>query len=192
MKHVSFLQPLQYNFNKWLIVFLPFLLVGCASVNGINESPTRFGIGFQAMPGWQLGESNTSAHLLLGYSKINFKGGGGHNRILQAGVQVRQSFAKESTSGLWAGGEVSYLNIASVVKNAPGDDPKASGFTIGAIAGYRLQIGKVPLNFYFAPSYLKRGKFEVNNMSFGSGSSGFYAKVGVDVPLLSLLHPKGR
>ena len=176
---------------QWMLILLPFLLTGCASVNGISESPLRIGYGVQADPGWQIGNSNSSVHALLGYSRISFKGGGGHNNIWQFGGQFRHSLSKEPARGFWIGGELSYLSIVSK-SDGSSIDPKAPAFTIGALAGYRLPVEKLPMSIYFAPAYLNRGKFKINGTSYGEGSSGFYGRLGLSIHLLSLLHDKGR
>jgi len=180
------------SLQKLFVISLPILLVSCVSVNGIHESPTIYGYGFNAMPGWQVGEGRSSAHLLVGYSHIKFDGGGGHNRIWEFGAQIRHSFTKFPNDGIWIGGEVSYLSITAVIDNNPGSNPHAGGFTIGPIAGYRFQIGRIPVGIYLAPSYLSRGKFEVDGTKYGSSGSGYYAKLGLDFNLITLLHKKAR
>jgi len=175
-----------------LLFMLSVLFFSCASVNAIHESPTRYGYGLTATPGWQLGEGPTSLHLIVGYSQIKFDGGGGHNRIWEFGSQFRYSFTKFPDNGFWLGGGASYLSLASIADGASGDDPHAGGFTIGPVAGYRFKIGRVPSSIYFSLCYLSRGKFEVMGNSYGSGSSGYYAKLGLDLHLLSLMHRKGR
>lgn len=166
-------------------------LSGCGTLEGINESPTRFGVGVNMSPGIQLGSSNTSLHAQLGYARIAFKGGGGHNNIFQGGVQVRQALSKTAPEGFWVGGEMTYLGFSNKYKNSS-TKQTASGFTVGALAGYRFLIGKLPLSFYVAPAYLNRGKFKTNGTTGGTGSSGFYGRAGIDIHLLSLLTKKGR
>ncbi|HYJ38354.1 MAG TPA: hypothetical protein VEV87_07040 [Chitinophagaceae bacterium] len=176
----------------YLVILLPGLFFSCASVNAINESPTRWGYGLTATPGWQLGEGPTSLHLVVGYSRIKFDGGGGHNRIWEFGSQIRYSFTKYPENGIWLGGGASYLNIASIADGSSGSDPHAGGFTIGPAVGYRFKIGRIPSSIYFSPSYLSRGKFEVSGNTVGASSSGYYAKFGLDLHLMSLVHAKGR
>jgi len=171
----------------WVMISLPVLLFSCVSATAIHESPTRVGWGLNATPGWQLGEGPTSLHLLVGYSSIEFDGGGGHNGIWEFGSQFRYSLTKFPENGIWLGGEASYLNITS-----NGGDPKAGGFTIGPMIGYRFMIGRIPSSIYFAPSYLSRGEFKYMGTSSGGSSSGYYAKLGLDLHLLSLMHAKGR
>jgi hypothetical protein len=177
-------------------IFLPFvvllLFTSCATVNAVNESPTRYGWGLNATPGWQLGDGPTSLHLLVGYSQIKFDGGGGHNNFWEFGSQFRYSLTKFPENGIWLGAEASYLSITSAVDGYSGDKPHAGGFTIGPMAGYRFKIGRVPSSIYLAPSYLSRGEFKFMGTSSGGSSSGFYAKLGLDLHLFSLMHAKGR
>jgi hypothetical protein len=175
-----------------LLFLLSVLFFSCASVNAIHESPTRWGYGINATPGWQLGEGESSVHLLVGYSRIKFDGGGGHNRIWEIGPQFRYSFAKYPNNGPWLGLGISYLSIAAIADGASGSDPKANGVAFGPTVGYRFKIGRVPSSIYLSPSFLSRGKFEAMGSSYGSGSSGWYAKLGLDLHVLSLLHSKGR
>ena len=114
--------------------------------------PARFGYGITTMPGWQLKNSKTSLHAVLGYSRFNFKNGGGNTNFFQLGAQVRQSFNKESEKGFWAGGEISYLDIINKIDNDP-SNPHASAFTIGGIAGYRFKLGPLPFSIYLAPAF---------------------------------------
>ncbi|MFZ1370201.1 MAG: hypothetical protein WAR78_07455 [Ferruginibacter sp.] len=169
-------------------VILITACMGCASVKGVNESPTRIGVGAEMAPGIQLGNGGSSGHLLLGYSWIPFKGGGGHNNFFQGGLQYRYAFSKQAPGGVWAGAEATYLLI-----NTNGS-PKstASGFTFGLLGGYRFLIGKVPMSAYLAPAFLSRGKFKTNGMVGGTGSSGFYGRAGIEFHLFSLLYKKGR
>jgi len=185
MKRISFPTLL-------LILCIAILFSSCASVNAINESPTRYGWGLNATPGWQLGDGPTSLHLLVGYSRIKFDGGGGHNNFWEFGSQFRYSLTKFPDNGIWLGAEASYLSITSIVDGYSGDNPHAGGFTIGPMAGYRFKIGRVPSSIYLAPSYLSRGEFKFMGMSSGGTSTGFYAKLGLDLHLLSLMHAKGR
>jgi hypothetical protein len=179
--------------NVSFVFIAVVLFCSCATVNAVNESPTRIGWGLNATPGWQLGEGYSSLHLLVGYSRIKFDGGGGHNNFWQFGSQFRYSFTKFPDNGIWLGGEAAYLNITSIVDgNSSGDNPHAGGFTIGPMAGYRFKIGRVPSSIYFAPSYLSRGEFKFMGMSSGGSSSGFYGKFGLDLHLMSLVHAKGR
>lgn len=174
-----------------LLIGILSALSSCVSTSAINESPTRFGVGVNMSPGIQLGNSNTSLHTQLGYARIAFTGGGGHNNIFQGGVQVRQALSKKAPEGFWVGGEMTYLGFSNKLKNS-NTKQSASGFTAGALAGYRFLIGRLPLSFYVAPSYLNRGKFKTNGTTGGSGSSGFYARAGIDIHLLSLIYKKGR
>ena len=178
--------------STFLILSFPIILFSCVSLNGIHESPTRFGYGINATPGLQIGESNTSAHAIVGYSRIQFDGGGGYNRIWEYGLQLRHALYRQRNNGLWIGGGASYLSIASVADGSGGSDPKAGSFIVGPVAGYRFFIGKIPASIYIAPSYLNVGQFKLNGAAFGASSSGFYAKFGLDFHLLSLLHDKGR
>ena len=175
------------------ITIAVILFCSCASVNAVNESPTRYGWGVNATPGWQLGDGPSSIHLLAGYSRIKFDGGGGHNNFWQFGSQFRYSLTKFPDNGIWLGAEASYLSITSIVDgNSSGSNPHAGGFTIGPMAGYRFKIGRVPSSIYLAPSYLSRGEFKFMGTSSGESSSGFYAKLGLDLHLTSLMHAKGR
>lgn len=163
-------------------------LMGCATVKGLNESPTRIGVGAEMAPGIQLGNGGSSAHLLLGYSWIPFKGGGGHNNIFQGGLQYRYAFSKQAPEGVWAGAELTYL----LINNNGSPKSTASGFTFGLLGGYRFLIGKVPMSAYLAPAFLSRGKFKTNGMVGGTGSSGFYGRAGIEFHLFSLFYKKGR
>jgi hypothetical protein len=129
---------------------------------------------------------------LLGYDRVGFKGGGGHNNFWQFGAQVRQSFAdKPGDNSFWAGGEVSFLAIRNKYDNSPVKQT-ASGFTIGGLAGYRFMVSKLPVSFYIAPAYLGRGKFKTNGMTSGPNGSGFFGRAGFDIHFASLLSKKGR
>lgn len=173
------------------IIVVMAALTGCVSGNAIRESPLRVGYGVQVDPGWQLGNSRSSAHLLLAYSRIGFKGGGGHNNIYQVGGQLRHALQSTAPEGWWIGAELTYVNIRSKVS---GSSVKqyAPGFTAGGLLGYRFLAGKIPMSFYVAPAYLSRGKFHVDGNTYGTTASGFYGRVGLDIHLLSLIHRQGR
>jgi hypothetical protein len=185
------LHSLQNFFATLIFCSIPFLIVSCAT-QAIQESPMRFGYAVDIAPGLQLGDSKTSAHVLAGYGRIGFKGGGGHNNLWQFGAQVRQSFSyKPDAAGFWAGGEATYLAISNKYDNST-VKATASGFTIGPIAGYRFLIGTLPLSIYAAPAFLHRGKFTINGMSSGQSHSGFLGRLGLDIHFASLLSKKGR
>lgn len=181
-------------FLGWVcfICCLSLVLLSCATANVKNESPTRFGYGLNMSPGIQLGNSNSSAHLQLGYSRFEFQGGGGHNNFFQTGIQYRYAFSENAPEGFWAGAEASFLAISN--KFSTGNTKqKASGFTIGGLAGYRFKIAKkVPVSFYIAPAYLNRGKFKTNGTISGVTGTGFYGRAGLDFHLFSLIYKKGR
>src|ERR1700716_58109 len=130
---------------RWVAYFLFLLFIacsyGCVSVDAISESPIRFGYGFRVDPGLQIGDSYASGHVLLGYSRIPFKGGGGYSRIWQYGGQIRSSLTRFPDPGLWFGGEITYLGISYLPDN--GTKSTAGGFSIGGLAGYRFPIGRV-------------------------------------------------
>ena len=69
----SFIISLNQPISFWIlsICFAAFL-AGCA-VEAKRESPLVFGYGITTMPGWQLKNSKTSLHAVLGYSRFNFK-----------------------------------------------------------------------------------------------------------------------
>ena len=179
------------GFLTWafIIFFITTGLFSCASVKAVNESPTRIGVGAEMAPGIQLGNGGSSGHVLLGYSWIPFKGGGGHNNFFQGGLQYRYAFSKTAPEGIWGGVEGTYLLITT----SGAAKQTASGFTFGLLGGYRFKIAdKVPLSFYVAPAYLSRGKFKKNGMLSGTTSTGFYGRLGLEFHLFSLLYKKGR
>ena len=169
-----------------------FFLGSCAAT-GKSASPLTVGYGANLTPGLQLGNSNNSVHAILGYSKIEFKGGGGHSRNIQFGGQYRHSFVDLSQNGFWVGGEAAFIRLTSVVDNSSGDDFSANGFTLGPIAGYRFKIGSVPVSGFVSPSFLSFGDFKTSSFtSSGSSGSGFYGKIGIDIHFMELLLPNGR
>lgn len=175
-----------------IICCLVMGMMGCATVSGVSESPMRYGVGVNMTPGLQLGNSNSSAHLQIGYAYVPFKGGGGHNNFFQAGAQYRYAFSKNAPEGFWAGAEATYVGIRNKYKSSS-TKQTANGFTVGAIGGYRFLIAdKVPVSFYVAPAYLNRGKFKTNGTTGGESSSGFYGRAGLDFHLFSLFSKKGR
>lgn len=184
------MKKLNVSLRAFVYFICPVVLIYSCSAVGKSESPMTYGYGIHVAPGIQLGESNTSAHLLVGYERIKFKGGGGHNNFLQFGAQIRQSFSG-TDQGFWAGAELTYLSIKNKYDNSS-VKPTASGFTIGGLGGYRFKIGAVPLSIYAAPAFLSRGKFKTNGMSSGTTGSGFLGRVGIDIHFASLLSKKGR
>ena len=184
--------PCRFTRLRFLIpVVAVCCLSSCASVTAIKESPMRAGYGVHVDPGWQLGESNASMHALVAYSRFEFKGGGGHNNVWQFGTQFRASLQGDPLKpGFWYGGEMSFINLVSAPDG--GGKSTAPGFTIGPLAGYRFMLGPVPASIYMAPSFLARGKFKSGGTSFGTGSSGFYGRFGLDLHLFSLMHKRGR
>jgi len=172
-----------------LVLLLP-LLYGCAATVE-SRSPLNWGYGVNLTPGWQIGESSNSAHAILGYSRIGFTGG--HNNNFQFGGQFRHSIDPASEDGIWVGGEAGYIRVVNVFdNNSSSNNPSASGYTLGGLAGYRFKVGTVPVSGYVSPSYLSVGAFKSNGTSFGSSSNGFYGKIGFDIHFMSLLNPKGR
>jgi hypothetical protein len=169
------------------IITIFIFITGCTAV---NESPTRYGWNVTTMPGVQIGSTNSSVHAVLSYARVNYKGGGGHNRFLQFGPQYR--YSPKGDKGIWFGAEATYMNVASVSDFGMGDNPTGSAFTIGPAAGYRINIGKLPLNFYLAPAYLRRGTLKVDDMDVVPASSGYYGRLGVDIPFMTWLSDKGR
>ncbi|MBI1342566.1 MAG: hypothetical protein GC171_06515 [Terrimonas sp.] len=182
---------LRYSNAGLLAAGVLIFFTGCVTVDAVHESPSRYGVGVSAAPGLQIGESSTSVHGIVGYSHIPFKGGGGSNNIFRIGAQMRFGLSENAPEGFWVGGELAYLNFrnkysgSSIKQTAP-------AFTLGGLAGYRFKAGKVPMSFYFAPAYLKRGKFKTNGTTAGTGGSGYYARLGLDIHLFSLMHKKGR
>ncbi len=163
----------------------------CATV-AVNESPTRYGWSAVTMPGWQMGNGNMSVHAVLGYSRVNFKGGGGHNNFLQLGPQIRWNSRDAGGNGLWAGAEVTYLNVSVNYDGNSSFKPSGSGYTAGPVVGYRFHLGKAPLSVYFAPAFLHRGTLQDGNMIAVSPGNGFYGRLGIDLHFMSLLNNKGR
>lgn len=183
-------QSSSYQVVFILIVLLLPLIYGCAATVE-SRSPLNWGYGANLTPGWQIGESSNSAHAILGYSRIGFTGG--HNNNFQFGGQFRHSIDQASEDGLWVGGEAAYIRVVNVFdSNSSSSNPSASGFTLGGLAGYRFNVGKVPVSGFISPSYLSVGSFKSNGTSFGSSSNGFYGKIGFDIHFMSLLDPKGR
>lgn len=174
-----------------LVSAVCLILGGCASVETVSESPLRVGYGFRVTPGMQIKNGNSSAHLVAGYSRIAFQGGGGRNDIFLGGLQFRHALTAKSPEGFWIGAEASYLYFNNKFDNSS-TKQSASGFSIGPMAGYRFLAGKLPLSAYLAPGYLRRGKFKTNGTTGGVAGNGFFGRVGIDIHLMSLLTKKGR
>lgn len=170
-----------------------FLLVNsCASVNMKKASPAEYGYGLWATPGWQIGESNTSIHGLMSYSRLNFDGG--HDNLTRYGLQVRQSLAGNNNTGLWIGAEAAIANFTSVFDEESFiiGEPTSSGFALGALAGYRFPVEAVPVSGYIGLGFINFGDFELDGAVIDAAGTGFTARAGLCISVMSLLHEKGR
>lgn len=181
------MRPLLFTSKLLPVLFITLLISSCATVRE-NASPWSTGLGFATMPGWSVTD-RMSLHVLGSDMRVNFPGG--KNYFLQVGPQLRWSLSNTSPNGWWAGAEAAYLNITTKYDNASGK-PKATGFTVGPVGGYRFQLGKLPLSVYVAPSYLHRSAFKLNGMSGGPSRNAFFGKLGFDIHYMSLLNKKGR
>lgn len=183
------MKPVLFSNQKFLFVFpISVLLIsGCATVRE-NASPWSTGLGFATMPGWSISD-RMSVHVLASDMRVNFTGG--KNYFLQLGPQLRWSLSNKPPNGWWGGVEAAYLSITTKYDNAPGK-PKATGFTVGPVGGYRFQLGTLPLSVYVAPSFLHRSEFKLNGMSSGTSRNAFFGKLGFDIHFMSLLSRKGR
>jgi hypothetical protein len=172
-------------FTILLFLSLPFIICSCAAV-GRTESPFAGGLGGYLTPGFQVGNSNFSAHGLAGYERVWVNGTGNpRQNFLLLGGQGRYSLSdKENGNGLWAGGEFAYLNVK--YKSDFGSST-ANGFEAAALAGYRLEIATIPVSLYVAPGF-----FRAKNSGGGGSFGGFHGRVGFDIHFMSLLTSKGR
>jgi hypothetical protein len=173
----------------FLILVFPIILCSCAAT-GVSESPFRAGIGAYTMPGIAL-SSKTELHATLGYSRVNFQGGGGHNNFFQIGPHFRWPLGTNNQKGFWVGAEATYVNVSAIYDNS---DMKStgSGYTIGPAGGYRFRLGKVPFSAYIAPAYLHRGDLKSDGQVWVPASNGFLGRIGIDLEFMSLLSDKGR
>lgn len=177
--------------HPFILFMMSAFIFSCAAV-GVRESPFRAGWSATTMPGWQLGSGGMSIHAVLGYARVNFQGGGGHNNFIQAGPQLRWNGKDVSANGIWAGAEFTYMNVSSKPDGNSSFSPSGSGFTVGPAVGYRFHLGKAPLSVYLAPAFLHRGTLKDDNMIAIPSSNGFYGRLGIDLHFMSLLSDKGR
>ena len=178
--------------NALLLVTAFLMMNSCASVNMKKASPAEYGFGVQMTPGWQIGESNTSVHALASYTRLGFDGG--HDNMCQYGGQVRHFVSRKEEGGIWLGGEAAFVSFTSVYDEELyfEENPSANGFAMGALAGYQFPVGKLPVSGYAGLGFVNFGDFETDGFVFDEGGTGFTAKLGVCLHLLSLFHEKGR
>ena len=95
-----------------VVIFLPLIIWSCAAV-GRTESPLSAGVGAYLTPGIQLGNSKFSIHGLAGYERVWIKNANNaHQNFILLGAQGRYSLSDDPDGdGLWAGGELGYLNV---------------------------------------------------------------------------------
>ena len=168
------------------------ILASCASANLKKASPAEFGWGVQATPGIQIKDGPYSAHAVLAYSRLGFDGG--HDNVYQFGAQLRKTLDESSPNGLWVGGEVSYLKFKSIYDSDTffEGDPKANGFTVGGLVGYRTEVQGIPISPFASVSLVSFGDFESGGTIIDSSGAGVMAKIGLCVHVASLIHDKGR
>ena len=167
-------------------------LVNCASVNVKKASPAEYGYGFQMSPGWQIGESNTSVHGLMSYTRLGFDGG--HDNMSQFGGQIRRSLSENPNVGFWIGGEAAYVKFTSVYDDEDIflKNPSSAGFAMGALAGYKFPMQSLPISGYAGLGFVNFGDFTTDEFVIDEGGTGFTLRLGICVHVLSLLHKKGR
>lgn len=175
-----------------LLFWAVFSLSSCVSIVGKKCSPTEIGYGFQFDPGYQIGNSNNSVHGLLSYSRLSFDGG--HDNMYQFGGQFRHYHNSFSDGGLWYGGEASYVRFTSVYNNDEwyNEKPRAGGFAMGGLVGYRLPVKAVPISGYAGVGFVTFGDFKSDDMVVDAGATGVTFRIGVSLHLLSLWVDKGR
>ena len=181
--------------KTFLMVIAGFLLLSsCASVNMKKASPAEYGYGLQMTPGWQIGDGNTSIHALASYAKLGFDGG--NDNVYQFGGQVRYALPSSQPGGFWVGGEAAYVSFTSKYDNEElfvDGDPSATGFALGGMVGYRFPTQTLPISGFAGLGLVNFGDFTTpDNLVIDEGGTGFTARIGICLHLLSLLHEKGR
>ncbi len=176
----------------FLLIAVAFILNSCVSLEGKKASPAEIGYGFHLDPGWQIGSSKTSVHGLISYARLGFVNG--HDNMYQFGGQVRHYLKPFQESGFWYGGEASYVRFTSVYDNKDWykENPRAGGFAMGALVGYKIPVKVVPFSGYAGVGFVTFGDFTSEGEVVDPAATGVTFRVGISVHLLSLLKEKGR
>ncbi|MCF8228652.1 MAG: hypothetical protein K9G58_03445 [Bacteroidales bacterium] len=175
-----------------IIIIAAFLLSGCVSLTGKKASPMEIGYGLQLDPGMQIGSTNNSAHLLLSYARLSFDGG--HDNMYQIGGQFRHYHDSFDKGGLWYGGEMAYVRFTSIYDESlfVDSNPRAGGFALGGLAGYKFPCKKIPFSGYVSLGLVNFGDFKAGDVTFDAGGTGFTFRVGISLHLTSLFFENGR
>jgi hypothetical protein len=153
---------------------------GAASAAAMGSSGlTEYGMGVQALMGRQPGPGPTSFYGLASFHRYGFEGG--HDNLLRLGAQARHRLG---TGPWWAGGEVAWIRDTSVYDGGLyADDPASSGFSVGALGGYRLPLEGRDVSLYTGIGLLHFGDFKSGDLLVDAGGNSVSLRVGVEMGL---------
>jgi len=167
-----------------LIVLTSFLfLSGCctfflADIHGsLKGDETGAGVALKA--GTLPLSEKVALNGEISYDYLSFLNG--NDNLFKATTQIRHSTEK---SPLWFGGEVGVVRDISVYDESYWDEnPAANGFTIGALAGYRLPVESLDMNVFTGLSLISFGDFMSNEQIVEPSHSTIHFRVGLEVAL---------
>ena len=157
---------------------LTLVFGACAAAgSGKKASPTEWGFSLHAVPAFDVGtDGSDTVHPLVGYTRLGWPEGGGHDNVLQLGGQFRRSVAE---SPLWWGGEAAYARLTSA-SDADVDYPAYNGFNLGGLIGYELDVDFAPTSVFANFSFINFGGGAFEGLDF-DGFNGWFFRLGVDV-----------
>lgn len=169
-----------------IVLLLTFaILTGCSSVKpavevdgGSKKTETEYGWGITGLVGTDLNIEKTSVYGLASYHRYSFETG--NDNLLRLGVQGRRMLGADES--FWLGGELAYVHDTSVYDDAEWENPSASGFTLGAIAGYKLPVD-FDMSVFGGVAYINFGDFKANGQVVEGGHSSTQLRLGVEIGL---------
>ena len=148
---------------------------------GGKASEVEWGGGVSAAIGKPLPSGKTSIYGFGSYHYYTFTGG--HDNLLQLGIQARQNL-NLLAERFWIGGLAAWVYDASVFD----DDyysvnPSANGFSIGTLGGYRIPLEAININVFSGLTLIKFGDFKSNSTIVEPAHTSLQFRIGAELEI---------
>ncbi len=170
----------------FVVVNMAVFLTGCTGTKvaaladaGLKRTETEYGWGVSGLVGQQLPDEKTTVYGLASYHNYSYTGG--HDNLLQLGIQGRRSLGNEDK--FWVAGEAAWVYDKSLNDYPEMEDPTAHGFSVGALAGYKLPCRVLDLSVFSGLAFFQFGDFKANGDVIYPKGNSVQLRVGLEVAL---------